>query len=157
MKLKFLVLETKAPPWLVNAREEYLAKLGAFHPFDLQIVKSPSFERENAAGKMKKEAELLMRHIDSKDLLILFYEAGKTFTSSEDFAKHFGRYLESGKALMIFCIGGPYGFSEDLKARAQARWSLSGLTMNHWVAQLTALEQLYRALTILKGIPYHNR
>lgn len=157
MKLKFLIFETKSPAWVETARAEYATKIGAFAPFETQTLKSPSADRDSADVKRRREAELLLKHVDAKDLLILFDEAGKAFPSSEDFAKQLGRQLESGKSKIVFCIGGPYGFDESIKQRAQARWSLSALTLNHWIAQLTALEQIYRGFTILKGIPYHNR
>jgi 23S rRNA (pseudouridine1915-N3)-methyltransferase len=157
MKLKFVIFETKAAGWVEDARAEYLAKIKPFMPIELVSVKSPSADRDNAAVKKRKEAELLLRLTGEKDLLILFDEGGRAFSSSEDLAKHFSRLLESGKSQCTFCIGGPYGFDESVVARAAARWSLSGLTMNHWVAQIVALEQLYRGFTILKGIPYHNR
>ncbi len=157
MKLKFYIFETKSPSWVEAARAEYANKLRGFVDFELQALKSPSVDRDEASVKVRKEAALLLKHLEPKDLLVLFDEGGKTFPSSEDFAKLLGRQLESGKSRMVFCIGGPYGFSDEVKERAQARWSLSSLTFNHWIAQLAALEQLYRGLTILKGIPYHNR
>lgn len=157
MKLKFLIFETKAPDWVEAAREVYALKLKPLVPIEVRTLKSPSGDRDNADIKREKEAEILLDQLDDRDLLILFDEKGKTFTSSEDFAKQLTRVLESGKATAVFVIGGPYGFDPDVQRRAQFRWSLSGLTFNHWVAQITALEQLYRGLTILKGIPYHNR
>lgn len=157
MKLRFLIFETKSPAWVVEARDEYIAKIKPFFPFTIQTLKSPSADRDAASVKLKKEAELLFKNVSEKDFLVLFDEAGKSFPSSEDFSKQLTRCLESGKSEVVFCIGGPYGFDETLKSRAQARWSLSTLTMNHWVAQIMALEQIYRGLTILRGIPYHNR
>jgi 23S rRNA (pseudouridine1915-N3)-methyltransferase len=157
VKLKFVIFETKAAPWVEAARQEYVAKINPFFPLELVSLKSPHAERENAEVKKRKEAELLLKTLNEKDFLVLFDEAGKTFVSSEDFAKTLSRVLESNKAQIVLCIGGPYGFSESVVKRSSARWSLSGLTMNHWLAQVVALEQLYRGLTILKGIPYHNR
>lgn len=157
MKLRFLIFETKSPSWVSEAREEYASKLKPFFPFTLQTLKSPSAERDAASVKLKKEAEILLKAISEKDFLVLFDEAGKSVPSSEDFARQLTRCLESGKNEVVFCIGGPYGFDDSIKARAQVRWSLSPLTMNHWVAQIMALEQLYRGLTIVRGIPYHNR
>ncbi len=157
MKLKFLIFETKSPSWVEEARGEYATKLRAFQPFEIQTLKSPSADRDAKEVKLRKEGELLLKHLAERDLLILFDEGGKSFASSEEFAKQLGRQLESGKARVVFCIGGPYGFGAEVRERAQARWSLSALTFNHWVAQLAALEQLYRGFTILKGIPYHNR
>lgn len=157
MKLKFLVFENKAAAWVEAARTDYVAKIKPFFPLEFVALKSPHAERENSEVKKRKEAELLFKHIGKKDHLILFDEAGKTFSASEDFAKALSRVLESGKAQTVFCIGGPYGFDESVLKRSAARWSLSGLTLNHWLAQIVALEQIYRGLTILKGIPYHNR
>jgi len=157
MKIKFVIFETKAAAWVETARAEYLAKLKPFIPIDIHTLKSPNVDRDNSSVKMKKEAELLFDLLDDKDMLILFDEGGKSIPTSEEFAKQLSRCLESGKATLVFCIGGPYGFDESVKSRSSFRWSLSGLTLNHWVAQIVALEQLYRGLTILKGIPYHNR
>jgi 23S rRNA (pseudouridine1915-N3)-methyltransferase len=157
MKLKFLIFETKSPAWVNEARAEYAAKISAFQNFEVRALKSPSADRDDHEVKRRKEGELLLKQLDGRDLLILFDEAGKIFASSEDFAKQLGRHLESGKAQIVFVIGGPYGFSQDVRDRSQARWSLSPLTLNHWIAQLAALEQVYRGFTILKGIPYHNR
>lgn len=157
MKLKFLVFETKAPSWLEEARAEYTVKISGFLPFEFQTLKSPSADRDQAEVKLKREAEVLLKYIDERDYVVLFDERGKQHANSEDFSKSLWRAVESGKSRVIFCIGGPFGFDESVKKRAQAKWSLSALTMNHWIAQAVALEQIYRGFTIVKGLPYHNR
>lgn len=157
MKLKFLVFETKAPSWLEEARSEYADKISGFLPFEFQTLKSPTADRDQADVKLKREAELLLKQIDDRDYLVLFDERGKQHASSEDFSKSLWRAVESGKNRIVFCIGGPFGFDDSIKKRAQAKWSLSSLTMNHWIAQAMALEQIYRGFTIVKGLPYHNR
>lgn len=157
MKIKFLIFETKTPGWVEEARSEYAAKIGGFMPFEISILKSPSADRDQADVKRKREGEMLLKQLDERDMLVLFDEAGKLAKTSEDFARELGRAVESGKQRLVFCIGGAYGFSDEVKKRAQMKWSLSPLTMNHWIAQLMALEQIYRGFTILKGIPYHNR
>jgi 23S rRNA (pseudouridine1915-N3)-methyltransferase len=157
MKLTLLILEGKPPAWVASAREEYRAKIAGFQSFEIKSLKSPSAERDAAAVKTRKEAGLILGEIGEKDLLVLFDEGGKLAKTSEDFAAQLGRVLESGKGRAVFVIGGPYGFDERVRARADLRWSLSPLTLNHWVAAIAALEQLYRGFTILKGIPYHNR
>ncbi len=151
------MFETKAPSWVNEAREAYLTKLEGFMPFEVKVLKSPSADRDSKEVKLRQEADLLLRALDAKDLVVLFDESGTTFKQSEDFARALGRALESGKQRITFCIGGPYGFDASVKTRANASWSLSTLTMNHWVAQIMALEQVYRGLTIIKGQPYHNR
>lgn len=157
MKIKFLILETKAPDWVNSARAEYVAKISPFIKFEFKPLKSPNADRDSAAVKQKLEAELILKELGEKDMLILFDEKGKLAKASEDFSQTLARVLESGKSQVVLCIGGPYGFSDDVKKRAQMQWSLSPLTMNHWIASLMALEQIYRGFTILKGIPYHNR
>jgi 23S rRNA (pseudouridine1915-N3)-methyltransferase len=144
MKIKFVIFETKAADWVETARLEYLNKIKPFMPIELHTLKSPSADRDNASVKKKKEADMLLKLVAEKDLLILFDEGGKSFVASEDLAKNLQRLLQSGKQQMIFCIGGPYGFDESVHRRSAAKWSLSGLTMNHWIAQIVALEQIYR-------------
>lgn len=156
MKLRFFVFETKCPSWLETGRQEYIEKISGFLPMDLQILKSPNADRDHAEVKLRREAEILFKHLDERDYLILFDEHGKLSRSSEEFSKELGRAIESGKARVVFCIGGPFGFDKAVKKRAQARWSLSPLTLNHWVAQIAALEQIYRGFAIRKGLPYHN-
>lgn len=157
MKLVLLIVEGKAPAWAETARGEYVQKISGFIPFEIKSLKSPSVDRDSSAVKTRKEAELILDQLDDKDFLVLFDEAGKLAKSSEEFSTALSRVLESGKSKIVFCIGGPYGFDESVRQRAQAKWSLSPLTMNHWIAGVTALEQIYRGFTILKGIPYHNR
>lgn len=157
MKLQLLILEGKPPAWAEAARREYQEKISGFIPFEIKSLKSPSVDRDSAAVKTRKEAELILDQLDDKDMLVLFDEGGKLAKSSEEFSAALSRVLESGKSKIVFCIGGPYGFDESVRTRAQMKWSLSPLTMNHWLAAVTALEQIYRGFTILKGIPYHNR
>lgn len=158
MKLRFLILEGGKPPeWVATARAEYASKINPFVPFEIKLLKSPNADRDSADVKRKLEAELILRELDEKDLLVLFDERGKLAKTSEDFSVSLSRVLESGKSNIFFCIGGPYGFADEVKKRAQSQWSLSPLTMNHWIAGLMALEQIYRGMTILRGIPYHNR
>lgn len=157
MTLAFYIFETKRPEWVEKARAEYAAKLNPFIKTELIALKSPAADRDAAEVKLRKEAEILLKNISERDFLVLFDESGKLAKNSEEFSTHLSRVLESGKARVAFAIGGPYGFSDEVKKRAQLRWSLSPLTMNHWMAQLAALEQIYRGLTIIKNLPYHNR
>lgn len=158
MKFRFLILEGGKPPgWVATARGEYAAKIAHFIPFEIKLLKSPNADRDSAAVKQKLEAELILKELNDKDMLVIFDERGKLAKSSEDFSATLSRVLESGKSNVVFCIGGPYGFADEIKKRAQMQWSLSPLTMNHWIAGLMSLEQIYRGFTIIRGIPYHNR
>lgn len=156
MKFSFYVFETKVPAWVASAREEFVSKINPFVKFEILSLKSPAADRDSRDVKLRKESEILLKQISDRDLLVLFDEGGKLAKSSQDFVPFVRRAFESGKPRVVFCIGGPYGFSEDVKERADALWSLSPLTMNHWLAQLVAAEQVYRAFTLMKNIPYHN-
>ena len=156
MKLVFTAFETKSPEWAQTARAEYIQKVSHFVPMEWRPIKSPAIDRDDHAVKQKKEAELLFKILEPNDLLILFDEGGSSFKNSHDFSASLRRVMESGKSKVLFVIGGAYGFHPDVKQRAQYKWSLSHLTYNHWLAQLVALEQIYRGFTIIKSLPYHN-
>jgi 23S rRNA (pseudouridine1915-N3)-methyltransferase len=157
MKVVFYSFETKTEPWVLEAKTTYLKKIKAFIPFEVLSIKSPSIDRDDADRKKKAEAEKFLKLLQPGDLLILFDENGKTFKNSESFATVMNQIFERSPGRLVFLVGGAFGIDESVRAKAHVVWSLSGLTMNHWVAQIAALEQIYRAMTILKNLPYHNR
>ena len=107
------------------------------------------------AQQKDKEGELLLSNIQSSDLCIILDEHGREFTSTE-FAKELQKYMSSGRKRVIFIVGGPYGFSEKIYARADGKISLSKMTFTHEMVRLFFPEQVYRAMTILRGEPYHH-
>ena len=137
MDLGLWYLQTSKEPWLTEAQQVYTKKLQGFAKFELVALKSPNLARGQQAQKSEVESELILKKLSGKERLILFDE-------------------KAWKPKFVFVIGGAFGFSDALKAKANLRISLSNLTMNHHVAQLMALEQLYRAFSIWKGLPYHN-
>lgn len=157
MRLELIVFETKVPTWIKEARVEYVSKISPFLPLEIKSLKSPGADRDQAEVKRRLEGEMLLEEFDGRDFVVLFDENGKRSQSSIEFSEQLRRVTETGKQKTVFCIGGAYGFSDEVLRRSNAKWSLSPLTMNHWLAQIVALEQLYRGFTILKGIPYHNR
>jgi 23S rRNA (pseudouridine1915-N3)-methyltransferase len=157
MKAKFLSVETKTEPWVEAAKALYQKKIQPFFPIEIEEIKSPSLDRDDAVAKRKLEAEKILKKIKPTDFVVLFDETGRSFPNSEAFATEMGKTLDRSPSQLVFVVGGAFGFDESLRSRAQAAWSLGGLTFNHWIAQVVALEQLYRALTILRRIPYHNR
>ncbi len=104
--------------------------------------------------RLKKEEEVLKRHLSEKDYLLVLDERGKLY-SSKEFAVHLRTLIESFNSL-TFLIGGAEGLSENLKRMAGELISLSKLTLNHEVALLVLLESIYRSFTIIKGHPYHR-
>ena len=104
---------------------------------------------------MQKEGELILKHLAPGDTLILLDEHGREFRSLE-FADHLQHLLSMGGKNLVFAVGGAYGFSDAVYARAQSKISLSKMTFSHQMVRIIFAEQLYRAFTILKGEPYHH-
>ena len=102
----------------------------------------------------EKEGKLLLKRLKSGDFMILLDERGKEYYSIS-FAEYLNG-LEGRVNHLLFVIGGPYGFSEEVYARADAKLSLSKMTFSHQLVRVIFMEQLYRAFTILKGEPYHH-
>jgi 23S rRNA (pseudouridine1915-N3)-methyltransferase len=156
MKLELVYLRGQSCDWAEAAAQEYAQKISYFFKFERTMLKSKSGDRDQADEKRRAEANALLGHFARTDYVVLFDEKGKTFSSSMEFSAALIKCLGSSSPKVSFVIGGPYGFDSSVRERANAVWSLSDLTMNHHVAQVAALEQIYRALTIWKGLPYHN-
>jgi len=105
--------------------------------------------------KKKKEGEKILQALVTDDYLVLLDERGTELRTSE-MSKHIEKVFMLPKKRIVFVIGGPWGFSDDLYSRADFRLSLSKLTFPHQLVRLLFLEQLYRVFTIIKGEPYHH-
>ena len=103
----------------------------------------------------EREGELILDRLPERSRVILLDERGERFRSV-DWARHLEKHLSQSSSGLVFVIGGSYGFSPAVYGRADARLSLSDMTMSHQLVRLVFLEQLYRAFTILKGEPYHH-
>ena len=154
-KVSLLVFQNKTEKWAEDAAEGYVKKIKPFIDFSRVPLKSPQFERSEKDKKLLKESEILLKALNKGDTLILLDEKSKKLNSI-GFSKLLEKELEMASSRICFVIGGPYGFSDTIKQKAKLSVSLSDLTFNHHLAQVVALEQIYRAFTIMKGLPYHN-
>jgi 23S rRNA (pseudouridine1915-N3)-methyltransferase len=141
---------------LVQAVEKYVKRLVHYVPFQLLTVPDVKTTR-SMTGQRQKEAEgsVILSSVDARDFVILLDERGKEFTSRE-FASYIDRRTLSLPGNLVFVIGGPYGFSQQVYDRANDKISLSRMTLTHEMVRLFFVEQLYRAMTILRGEPYHH-
>lgn len=155
MKFVLYNLATAKEPWAEEAARLYTQKISHFSPFEIQTLKPKKSSRDEANQKKKEESELILSSLKADDFVVLFDERGKTFNSIE-FSKKIESILASSKKRAVFIIGGAYGVTDEVRARAQLVVSISPMVMNHLLAQTVALEQIYRAFTILKNLPYHN-
>ena len=103
----------------------------------------------------QREGELLQRQLREGDCIVLLDEGGKQYCSTE-FAAYLDRKQQQAARRLVFVVGGPYGFSPDIYRLAQEKISLSLMTFSHQMIRLLFVEQLYRAMTILRGEPYHH-
>lgn len=101
------------------------------------------------------EGEALLRQFGEGDQVVLLDERGDELRSVE-FAAWLQKRLNSGTKRLVLVIGGPYGFSEAVYARADAKLSLSRMTFSHQLVRALFAEQLYRAFAILNNEPYHH-
>lgn len=155
MKVILLTVGGEKESWLKELLAGYQKKLGHFVNFSLLQLRKRSLDRGSALAKKNAEARQLLNYLEDQDYVILFDEKGRQMDSM-DFASRLERALQCGRQRVIFTVAGAYGANEELRARAQETWSLSRLTFNHLIAQAVAAEQIYRGLTIWKGIQYHN-
>ena len=103
----------------------------------------------------KSDSDLILKNINADDMVILIDENGKEYSTNE-FSKFISNRIMDRTKNLIFIVGGAYGFSNELKELFKMKISLSKLTFSHDMARLFFCEQLYRALTIVNNIPYHN-
>ncbi|MBS1969013.1 MAG: 23S rRNA (pseudouridine(1915)-N(3))-methyltransferase RlmH [Bdellovibrionales bacterium] len=155
MKFVLYNLATAKEAWADEAARLYTQKISHFNPFEILTLKPKKSSRDEAAVKKKEESELILSSLSNDDFVILFDERGKSFNSIE-FSKKIESVLSSSKKRAVFIIGGAYGVSDEVRSRAQLVVTLSPMVMNHLLAQTVALEQIYRAFTIIRNLPYHN-
>lgn len=156
MKITLLVIGKTEEPWLREGIAEYASRLKRYAVFTmLEIPAARDAKSLPVADQKKREAALLQKHIGENDLLVLLDEHGKE-TGSVQFAGFLNRQFSTGRKNLVFVVGGPYGFDESLKKRASHLISLSKMTFSHQMVRLIFLEQLYRAMTILRNESYHH-
>lgn len=157
MQITLLCIGKTGKKFLEEGEETYLKRLKHYIPFSMQIIPDLKQAKNLSEEQIKqKEGELLLDKIQNSDTVILLDERGKHF-SSVDFANYLQDLFNKGGKNLIFIIGGPYGFSDALYQRANGKVSLSAMTFSHQMIRLFFIEQVYRAMTILKNEPYHHQ
>jgi 23S rRNA (pseudouridine1915-N3)-methyltransferase len=137
------------------AINDYCSRISHYMPFSIVTIPELKNTKSLSAELQKsKEGELILKQIQPSDTVVLLDEHGKELRSME-FASWIEKKQQTTRQL-VFVIGGPYGFSEEVYARANEKLSLSKMTFSHQMIRLIFTEQLYRACTIIKGEPYHH-
>ena len=157
MQISLIATGKTNAKWIVEGIENYskrMSRYGKFKYLEIPNLKS-KFAKAGKQVVMKEEAVLQTKFLEGVDYLILLDERGKVYDSI-GFAGHIEKLGNSGLKHVAFLIGGPYGFSPSIRERANATWALGSLTFPHQLIRIFAVEQIYRAHTILKGEPYHH-
>lgn len=156
MKIKLIVIGKTDKSYLQEGTAVFYNRITHYLPFEYQVIPDIKNTRSLSENRQKeKEGDLLLARLDPGDELILLDEQGKEFNSS-GFARFLEKKMLGGTKTLVFAIGGPYGFSKMVYDAALSKISLSKMTFSHQMVRLIFTEQLYRALTILKGEPYHH-
>ena len=157
MTIKLLAIGKTDSGQLQELIEVYEKRLQHYVNFEIDIIPDLKKTKNLSEDQQKvKEGELILKKLAPTDVLVLFDEKGKQFSSVE-FSQYLQKKMNSGIKQLVFLIGGPYGFSNAVYAKASGKISLSKMTFSHQMVRLFITEQVYRAFTILKNEPYHHR
>lgn len=157
MTIKLLTIGKTDNEQLQKLIEDYKKRLGFYVKFDFEIIPDLKKAKNLSEDRQKQlEGELILNKLNTSDVLILLDENGKQMDSIS-FSGYLQKHMNSGIKQLVFAIGGPYGFSQDVYNKAQGKLSLSKMTFSHQMIRLFFTEQLYRDFTILKNEPYHHR
>ncbi|MDH6358127.1 23S rRNA (pseudouridine(1915)-N(3))-methyltransferase RlmH [Parabacteroides sp. PF5-9] len=156
MKIVFVVIGKTDARWINDGIAEYTGRLVHYIPFEMTVI--PDIRRTaNLTEKQQKEkeGESILKTLQAGDHVVLLDDKGKDFTSI-DFATYIEKKRHTIPKRLVFIVGGPYGFSEAVYQAASEKISLSRMTFSHQLIRVVFLEQLYRAMTILRNEPYHH-
>lgn len=142
--------------YLSEGIDIYAKRLKNYTAFEINTINVPKAVRQRSVGEQKtEEGRLILGQLSGEDQVILLDENGKTF-SSQEFSGFIARKQNASVKRLVFIIGGPFGFDQQVYNRANGSVSLSRMTFSHQMVRLFFTEQLYRAFTILKGEKYHH-
>src|SRR5690606_32183096 len=154
MTIKLIAIGKTDSKQLQALIDDYCKRLGFYIKFNLEIIPDiKNAKNLSEAQQKQKEGELILAKINATDALILLDENGKQM-DSVGFSNYLQKHMNSGIKQVVFVIGGPYGFSEDVYQQAKGKISLSKMTFSHQMVRLFIIEQLYRGFTILRNEPY---
>lgn len=154
MHLRLIAAGTRLPAWVNDGYEEYAARLTRDYKMELVEIPLGTRTGSDISQAIRREGEKMLAAIGDRSYVVALQVAGKAL-ATENLAK-FLRQRELDAREIAFCIGGPDGLAPEVDARAGLRWSLSALTLPHALARVVVAEALYRAVSVIKGHPYHR-
>ncbi len=156
MEIVLRVMGKTSEKYLQTGIDEYLKRLRRYVKFSIEEIPDlKGMKNRNGQEQNQLEGEALLKGVASSDFVILLDENGKRY-KSRGFSEQLQKWMNTGPSKIVFLVGGPFGFSDEVYERAQAKVSLSDMTFSHQMIRLFFAEQIYRAFTILKNEPYHH-
>lgn len=157
MNIKLIVVSKTDIPYLQTGIDEYVGRLKHYCDFELVVIPALKNPGKASAEEVKeREGQLILKQLEKVDCTVLLDEHGKEYTSV-GFSDYLQKQMNVGTRTLAFVIGGAFGFSPAVYAKATHKVSLSQMTFNHQMVRLFFVEQLYRAFTILHHEKYHNQ
>ena len=154
MRISVIAVGGRQPGWVQEACATYLRRLQSFSPVEMVEIPLARRGRGGEAQARRQEGKAILDRIPTGARVIAMDVRGSSL-ATEQLADHLGRWREDGRDCYLL-IGGPDGLDQTCLERADARWSLSALTLPHGLARVVLVEALYRAATLLAGHPYHR-
>lgn len=155
MELRLICLGKTTESYIDEGMSEYLKRLKHYIKFSIEYLKHPNVKGSATWDDIKIAEGVVFRNALNKEPYLLFDELGAEYNSMQ-FSKFLQGEFNKGGKRINFLIGGAYGFSDEIYKGSKGSISLSKLTFSHQLVRLIALEQFYRAMTILKGEKYHH-
>ncbi|MCI6224066.1 MAG: 23S rRNA (pseudouridine(1915)-N(3))-methyltransferase RlmH [Sodaliphilus sp.] len=156
MKIELAVIGKTSIGYLKQGIDEYIKRLKHYVPFEIKYIDDIKNTKNISEDQQKQtEGAKILSLLDKSDFVVLLDEHGKEYTSMQ-YSSYIQKRMLSGVKKVVFVIGGPYGFSQEVYDRANDKISFSKMTFNHEMIRLIFTEQLYRAYTIINHEPYHH-
>lgn len=156
MDILLITVGKTTTDYIQTGIDEYCKRLKRYIQFSIKCLPDIKNSRKLTESQQKmEEGKTILSELSVSDFVVLLDERGEMMTS-RGFSEFIQKGMLGGKKRMVFIVGGPYGFSQDVYSRANSKLSFSKMTFSHEMIRLFFTEQVYRAMTILKGEPYHH-
>lgn len=157
MVVELIVVGRTTEQYIETGIAEYVKRLGHYVRFSINVIPELKGAKNMREDQIKQvEGELILSRINTSDRLVLLDDKG-LHPCSMEFSRWMQSSINRGTRRLVFVVGGAYGFSEEVYKRADDKLSLSKMTFSHQMVRLIFVEQLYRAMTILRNEPYHHQ
>lgn len=155
MKIRVLSFARSKNSAMHQAEEDYMQRIRGLFNFELVLLDAGKLGALPDLVLKRKEAEILLAKLKPDDFLVVLEQSGKSL-SSQGLSDLINQHMVGGRSVLNFAIGGAFGWDTSVRTRANIQLSLSSMTFTSQLTELILVEQIYRALTLIKGMPYHK-